>query len=343
MANNRIFYAVQAVGIGHSGIYDNSITSESVNFQWMKGVQSVGITTNFNLEQVFELGQLAIYENLDNVPEIEVTIEKVLDGEKLLYLQSVGLDGTGNIVAASNRATNVFLAIYPDTYTQASGTGAVGITFCSGMRISNVAYNFSVDGNSTESITLQGNDKYWLATPTGYNINSGFGSDRPNSSVARRQDIQFGATKTVVPATVSGVIRGGNGNIQSIAVSTDFGRDNIFELGSYRPYTKFTQFPIQVTCDFEVISLSGDYVTASGNNQRGVESDETIQVWTTSFDSNTGWVKINLGSQNRLSSVNYTGGDTGGGNATATYSYINFNDFLVEDYWATGTQYHKIV
>ena len=44
------------------------------------GVQSVGITTTFNLEQVFELGQLAIYENVEGTPDVEVTMSKVLDG-----------------------------------------------------------------------------------------------------------------------------------------------------------------------------------------------------------------------------------------------------------------------
>ncbi len=39
---------------------------------------------------------------------------------------------------------------------------------------------------------------------------------------------------------------------------------------------------------------------------------------------------INLGSKNKLSSVSYSGGDTGGGNSTVTYSYSNFNDLTVQ-------------
>jgi hypothetical protein len=45
-----------------------------------RGAQSVGMTTTFNFEQVFELGQLEIYEFIEAEPEIEVTVEKVLDG-----------------------------------------------------------------------------------------------------------------------------------------------------------------------------------------------------------------------------------------------------------------------
>ena len=56
MANNRIFYACQQVGLKPDGSTDA--------FSVVHGVQSVGITTNFNLSQVFELGQISIYENI---------------------------------------------------------------------------------------------------------------------------------------------------------------------------------------------------------------------------------------------------------------------------------------
>ena len=75
--NNRIYYAIQQVKLGFGD-----------NKQVVHGLQSAGITTNFNLEQVFEMGQLAIYQNVENIPEIEVTLNKVLDGAKIqLYLK----------------------------------------------------------------------------------------------------------------------------------------------------------------------------------------------------------------------------------------------------------------
>ena len=39
---------------------------------------------------------------------------------------------------------------------------------------------------------------------------------------------------------------------------------------------------------------------------------------------------FDLGNKNRLASVSYGGGDAGGGNATCTYSYTNFNDLDVQ-------------
>jgi hypothetical protein len=40
-------------------------------------------------------------------------------------------------------------------------------------------------------------------------------------------------------------------------------------------------------------------------------------------------MKFDLGNKNTLTSVNYTGGDTGGGNATVSYSFRNFNNFFI--------------
>ena len=77
-ANNRIFYACQAVAL-------KPMAGLNAQYKVAHGVQSVGITTNFNLEQAFELGQIQIYENIEGTPDIEVTMEKVLDGYPLIY------------------------------------------------------------------------------------------------------------------------------------------------------------------------------------------------------------------------------------------------------------------
>ena len=78
MANNRIFYACQAVAL-------KPMAGLNAQYKVAHGVQSVGITTNFNLEQAFELGQIQIYENIEGLPDVEVTMEKLLDGYPLLY------------------------------------------------------------------------------------------------------------------------------------------------------------------------------------------------------------------------------------------------------------------
>ena len=67
--NNRIFYACQAVAFVPSG------TTSVGTGHIVHGVQSVGITSNFSLEQAFEFGQVEIYANSEEVGDVELTSE----------------------------------------------------------------------------------------------------------------------------------------------------------------------------------------------------------------------------------------------------------------------------
>ena len=348
-SNNRIFYACQLVGINNMG-------GGSGELQVAHGVQSIGITTNFNLEQAFELGQIQIYENIEGLPDVEVTMEKVLDGYPLLYhLTSSGSTNT-SLTSRSKARADVRLGIYPDDNDNVTGTPDVEV-YCSGMYINSVSYTVPVDGNATESITLVGNNKKWL---TGINVDpssddvqkflhsahpAGFGSDAPKNyavgsgGIQRREDVLMASS--VLPVGIQGVrsvVKQGNGmdtgfttngvHIQNISVSTDFSREDILELGKKTPYFRAPGFPIEVSCEIEAISTSGDFVSIyeegdpafTGTADQGDNiSDEVIRIQLrdgTIFD---------LGTKNKLSSVSYGGGDATGGNVSCSYSYQNFN------------------
>src|SRR5688572_27226139 len=73
---NRVFYAVQQAGIATIG---------TTAYTPIRGLQSIGMTTTFDLERVFQIGMISLYENIENIPDIEVTLEKVLDGNPLIY------------------------------------------------------------------------------------------------------------------------------------------------------------------------------------------------------------------------------------------------------------------
>jgi hypothetical protein len=341
--NQRIFYACQAVAICPRGT--TAVTTDHV----VHGVQSVGMTSTFTLDQVFELGQIEIYENIEEVADVEVVIEKVIDGYKLIYDLATDGQCKVGVVPASKARSDVYVAIFDDGQNQATGVPK-NICMNSGMFVSSVAYNYSVDGSATESVTLVGNDRFWndyagvVAAPNtswtgGANgadllgeagIN---GSDAPQSGVVRRVNCDI--TSSAIPAlvraqggddTASEAGRSDNAHIQSITVSTDFAQENIQELGRFGPYTRYATFPVEVTCDFEVIATSGDLINVSGNAPNLVNEDIVIK--------DTAGTVLNLGDssngKNKLTSVSYTGGDTGGGNATVTFSYSNFNVLTVD-------------
>lgn len=334
--NQRIFYACQAVAIAPRG------TTTIASTHIVHGVQSVGMTSTFTLDQVFELGQLEIYENVEEVADIEVTIEKVLDGYKTIYnLATQGACAT-DIVSAAAAKSDVYVAIFDDALSNATGTPRT-VCMNSGMAVSSVSYNYSVDGNATESVTLVGNDRFWNSTtagviatsptanwgtanPTGSGVFDG--ADAAPSGVVRRADVDL--ANSTIPIEVKGqrdagnVVGLGDGlHVQSISVSADFGQELIQELGRFGPYTRYATFPVEVTSDFEVIATSGDLISVSGNAPNLTGRQIIIK--------DTAGTVLNLGSNNKLTSVSYSGGDTGGGNATVTYSYSNFNSLIVQD------------
>jgi hypothetical protein len=204
------------------------------------GLQNMGVTTNFNLEQIFELGQLSLYENREDIPEIEVSFEKVLDGYPLVYHLGTVSSANATLSGRANARADVRAVIGYDTADQIqreSTNSGVAELYCSGMYISSVSYNLATDGNFTESTTFVGNDKNWFTDDTGNNLLVGanglinavfdsslFGADAPvgaNSSVLRRENVVIGNTgkvfnggttfKTVVPSFIQGATAGAVG------------------------------------------------------------------------------------------------------------------------------------
>jgi hypothetical protein len=351
--NNRIYYAIQQVKLGRGNAK-----------QAVHGLQSAGITTNFNLEQVFELGQLAIYQNVENIPEIEVTLNKVLDGYPLLWVlateagSGVNTDlvaSTPTLTGRQNARVDMELSIYPDTQTAADGN-ARNTVVCSGMYPSSVSYTFPVDGNFTEDLTLVGNDKIWGSTAQGAFDEESNDAPAAVQGVNRRQHLNMAACR--FPTQIPGINNQGinvaqssglgfGTHFQNISVSTDLGREAIFELGTFAAYTRYVTFPVEVTSEFEVLAISGDSINATekgyykgdytyggtysvaGVNDTGCANPRFNLLDQRIYLETCEGTKIYLGKKNKLTSVNYTGGDTGGGNVTVTYSYSTFNDFVV--------------
>lgn len=358
--NNRILYSCQAVKITDSG----HMTARS---GVVHGLQSVGMTTSFNLEQAFELGQIEIYENIEGTPDIEVTLEKVIDGYPLIYLMaSTGVTGSNasGLLARSKARCDLSLGIFGEEFDHvaAADTGSAEVEVrCTGMYISSVSYSLPVDGNCTESVTLIGNDKQWLTGAAANGISNSDvtlfdGNDDPmalaagrnathtaSGGIQRREDVlvEF----AVLPKSIYGAGQTeayGNGydsvgkkpiiHLQNLSISTDFSRDDVLELGRKTPYYRPANFPVEVSCEIEAISTSGDFVEAS-------EVGDPNLFLTKDSGNNTSeeriWIPLrcgicfDLGGKNRLSSVSYGGGDATGGNVSNTYSYTNFNDLDV--------------
>tara|TARA_Y100001937_G_scaffold128772_1_gene207869 strand:+ start:7770 stop:9467 length:1698 start_codon:yes stop_codon:yes gene_type:complete len=408
MANKRVFYAAKRVGIGPVGAAGGG----GEDFRQLHGIQSVGITTTFNLEQTFELGQLAIYENIEGIPDVSIDIEKVLDGYCPVYLLATG-SSTSSSLASTNASLvgrsatqcDFVLATYKDTDEIAGGEGSALVdrtagdsagaaeshVMMSGVFVSSVSYNVGIDGYATESVSLVGQDKVYFGhsnfngdaakfsstdfigtedEPKALTEGSGGAQQRQDvlfeygtsgtaaffksaadpatisshSSVASKEITDFGGYPasglgTVLPKQVPGVSASGtndkdaDGNfscvLQSFTASTDFGREDIFQLGRKGRFHRFVNFPTEVTCEMTVVSQSGDLISATEAGLLGASKpgdnlvDETIRLHLREG------LLVDLGKKNKLQSVSVTGGDAGGGNEEISYSFQNFNDFSV--------------
>lgn len=350
MSNKRLYFACEALGFAPDG---------SQSYVSAHGVQSVGVTTTFNTEPVFELGQIKIYENIENIPDVEVTMEKVIDGYPLLWhLATRGATGQ-DLAARSNARTTVALSLFPDTGNSASGVPVASLNM-SGLYASSHSVSIPVEGNISESITLIGNNSVWKTGATSLYSGNFDNTDRPlaitynSGGIQRRENVKFTPTVsaldvngqvnativnpfTILPADVAGISSSGvnhqssDGNeyscsIQSINVSVNLGRDQILELGRKTPYFRYVTFPVEVTSEIETISKSGHWVGAQevgpyadGNNTRSATIKVALQDGTF----------INLGTENRLTNITLGGGDTGGGNQTITYSFSTYNDYTI--------------
>ena len=337
---NRIFYAVQQVSIGPDALGQ---------YQVVKGVQSVSMTTTFNLEQAFELGQLEIYENIEGVPNIEMTVNRLLDGNALLYVlasatqNSDAYSRADDINLASSNESILKLGIWDEaSYSNAqNGVAPTNEVSISGAVMSSVSYTFGVDGNFTEEVSFTATDKAWgntsctVAAAWADDLQNGVfaGTDVPQyaGGVQRRQ--YFDTTGSTIPT----IIPEGSIRLQSVSVSADFGREDLFELGSKGPFAKVATFPLEVTCSIEVLSSGGDKVNAMAEScssaggscsSAGNLTDQQIVIKTCD-----GTV-VDLGNKCKLQSVSYGGGDAGGGNVTTTFDFVTYNKLSVS---GTGT------
>lgn len=201
------------------------------------------------------------------------------------------------------------------------------------------------------------------------------GTDRPNCKVGFKEDFIWGETSTlgagttdvngalqdcdlsVVPQLIPGIDSDGvnrgtanNGEqvcFQSISVSADLNREELFCLGKRGPVTRTITPPIAVTTTFELtgerapnISLTEDgvclgsctQVGASGVADLGDEYCSSLGInlpnYTIRLATCEG-LRIYTGTGNKLLSYSVSGASTGGENLAITLTFQTFNDLTV--------------
>ena len=318
MPNKRIFYASHGVAI--DGVINGGAlnpTNDTIN-----GAQSVSINTNYNLRQAFQLGRLPIYDQIPSDAEVEVTLSKILDGHLLIW-NHANQASAWAIKDTANTQCNITLHVDDETNDALTGAPTVAVLM-TGCYVNSLNYNFPVDDNFTEEVTFVGSSKEMttnaITAP----------EEDPNKRVLSRQNFIAGSG-TLLPTGVAGKC------ISNISISADLGREKIYCLGAYQPYHRFVNFPIEITISFDITQdgngpslLGPDFSTNTVSNCEAAPVDrETIYLSFCDDDGDPVY-EFDLGSGCALQSVSYSGGDTGGGNVTETYTYVSYNNLTIK-------------
>jgi hypothetical protein len=323
MANNRIFWACQAV-------------TKDGNF--LTGVQAVGVNGNTPVTTLTDIGRPESnfkFETKDK--EFEVTISRVIDKSGSLFHTwtgkpikpgNIGWGGSGNNDIQSFDIT----ILYGSDQVSNIGDASLASTTYHKCIITSLSYNFTVGGLITEDITLTSR-----RTTTSSSGSAGIPSagSEQSGNIIKRQDVSFSLPTMASnilgsdPLTVDGQSVYG---VQSINLSMDISYSRLNDTGKWRGYdnvnevNKFTfvDTPISVACNIAGIARSKVPGTTLGEgNQEITGSFDTITVSAGSFT----W---NLGDKNYLQDYSVSGGNTDGGNAEVSFTYVNENnDFSV--------------
>jgi hypothetical protein len=248
--NNRVYFATHSVALKQTS---GALTFETGHL--LKGAQSVGITSNFNITPLFSLGYLPVYENLEGIPDVEVNIQKALDGYPLAYHLATTAAADPTLGGRSIARCDIGLAVYADTSTFASGTPQA-VCAVSGAYINSVAYNFGTDGSFTEDTSYVANDKIWTRTP-------GVGGGTPNYGEIDLVSMPTITWNAHMAASLSPIAVGGVAQSEDFLWDLPTGTLNSDDNGAVN-HPDVTVIPTEI----QGVTLSGTNPTQAGSDIR---------------------------------------------------------------------------
>lgn len=332
--NNRVFWPTQSVGIAPQ--------SAPTTFQTVRGLQSVGLSARVPITFIHEMGNGPAYDSYEEVPEVEISLEKVLDGYAPLHTLVTQGAASADLFGRAPQFCSVAISIHRDNRQRADGAQNAQCTVNKAYE-SSVSYNYSNNGPFRETVSLVSDNATWLTstfTYTGHVSGNGVASLVPEApeGVNRRQHLVM--DECLFPISIPGIIDTGleiNTNpeitidgctqfrvsFESISVSANLGRTGQTELGRKGVYCRYVEFPVTVTTNFEFRSKMGAHVNLDPEAENLTEEPILLIL-------EEGLV-LDLGTRNRLTSWSQTGADAGSqGDQMLSFSYENQSELTVQ-------------
>lgn len=130
------------------------------NGKQLNRVTAFGATGTLSKEEVFELGNSKIIEIVEDSPDVSMTIDANEYGS-VNTLFALANKTTGKEIKFSEVFENAQVPIW-NYVKETEGSETMFAQLMIGAVLTNYSANFSTDGNSTESFSLNADNKYWL-------------------------------------------------------------------------------------------------------------------------------------------------------------------------------------
>ena len=332
--NKRIWWACQAVFV--DGTY-------------LDNVQTVGIDSSIPTQEMFDNGRSQLFRQFEQKPEVSITIERqIKEGFVPFYTPASASTYSNSYILKDGNIgscgwdgglkTYLIEISYCDDSDLSSATDIDNLKFkyCIPTEIS---YSLGVDVNWTESVSLVTHNFIKEVSES-----VPLGGD--SGTLMRRSFLDTQNSKFLLPTEVEAAIKVVEDGtdvrlIQSIEIATSFSHEEMSDTGKWRGSNqaanpteqnkwKFVQVPLETTCSITAVvrkSLQQDIRIKDTNfTATAGKCDRQIRIIASSGSNKLVW---DLGDKNYLTSVSFSGGDTGGGNLEATFSYANKNNDFV--------------
>lgn len=342
--NNRIFYACQAVYV--DGTY-------------LQNVQAVGIDYSADATGISDTGRTQQQRSLYSKPEITISIQREVNTAAVPFYAPASVTSYANayILKNGNLGTSGWdssslLKEYSIEVAYGSDdlSGNIESTTLKHCLLTEVSYEISVDGRMTENLSFVTRNLIKsgsAAAPIGTPL---------SGTIFKRQHLDVENEDFILPSEVKSVVDVENDDgddvaraVQSISVSAAFDYGEMTDVGKWRGSNqtsvpteqnkwRYITTPIGITCEITAIVRKSivQNILIKDTNFMGTfpTPDREIKIVmgpipNVSDPSAPTWFVIDLGKKNYLTGISFSGGDTGGGNVEATFSYANTNNDFV--------------